>query len=272
MRKMPKIEEWYNLEGRVVLLTGATGKLGPGYARVLSECGANVVLADLESARCKELEARLRADFGTEPLGLPMDITRKEEVERGVASILERFGRIDVLINNAAYHQLGHVVGAEVTGFEEFPLDLWQQTLDVNLTGAFLCCQAVGKAMVRQGGGVILNIASVYGVVAADQRIYGTSGLNSNVAYATTKSGLLNFTRFLASYWQGKNIRVNSLSPGGVFAGQDSYFLEQYNYRTMLGRMASPDDLSAAVLYLVSDASKFVTGFNLVVDGGFTAW
>ena len=177
-----------------------------------------------------------------------------------------------MLINNAAYNQLKHVEGGNVLTFEDFPLNVWQSTIDVNLTGMFLCSQVAGKVMVKQGLGVILNISSVYGVVAADQRIYGDSKINSNVAYAATKNGVLNFTRFLASYWQGKNIRVNSLSPGGVFNNQDGEFVKNYSYRTMLGRMADTDDLCAAMLYLVSDASKFVTGFNLIVDGGLTAW
>jgi len=126
--------------------------------------------------------------------------------------------------------------------------------------------------MVKQGGGVVLNIGSVYGVVACDQRIYGDSKINSSIAYASTKGGLINFTRYLASYWQGKNIRVNCLSPGGVFNNQTQEFVENYTYRTMLKRMATPDDLASALLYLVSDASQWVTGTNMIVDGGWTAW
>lgn len=269
---MRKVDRWYDLTKKTVVLTGATGFIGPTYARSLSECGANVVVVDLDEARCQQLMAELRETYKTEPMALRLDITHKDEVERGVARLVERYGRIDILVNNAAYHQLEHIVGGNEASLEEFPLATWQRTLDVNLTGALLCCQAIGKVMLKQGGGVILNISSVYGVVAADQRIYGDSGLNSNVAYAVTKGGLLNFTRYLAAYWQGRNIRVNSLSPGGVFNGQDAEFLRNYTYRTMLGRMADVDDLTAAVLYLVSDASKFVTGTNLIVDGGWTAW
>jgi NAD(P)-dependent dehydrogenase (short-subunit alcohol dehydrogenase family) len=164
------------------------------------------------------------------------------------------------------------VFDGKLVGFEDFPLEFWQDNLDVNLTGAFLCSQSAGKRMTEQGSGVILNIGSVYGVVACDQRIYGDTGINSSVAYATTKSGILNFTRYLASYWQGKNIRVNCLSPGGVFNNQGEPFLSNYTGKTMLKSMADLDDLASALLYLVSDASKWVTGANLMVDGGWTAW
>ncbi len=269
---MRTLDKWYDIKGKVVILTGAAGKIGPKYAEILSECGANVVCLDLKEERCKEMEKHLRDTYSTRPMGMGIDISQKAEVQRAIDNIVKQYGKIDVLINNAAYEQLKHVVNEQVLSFEDFPLEVWQATIDVNLTGMFLCCQAVGKVIAQQGYGVILNISSVYGVVAADQRIYGDSKLNSNVAYAATKSGVLNFTRFLASYWQGKNIRVNSLSPGGVFANQDEEFVKNYSYRTMLGRMADMDDVCAAMLYLVSDASKFVTGFNLIVDGGWTAW
>lgn len=269
---MRKLDQWYDLTSKVVFLTGGAGFLGPAYANVLSECGANVVVTDLDEWRCKQVVEELRSKYKTDPIALALDITKKDAVDRATRLVAERYGHIDILINNAAYHQLEHVVAGTAASLEEFPLRTWQRTIDVNLTGALLCSQAVGKVMLAQGGGVILNVSSVYGVVAADQRIYGSSGLNSNVAYAVTKAGLINFTRYLASYWQGRNIRVNSISPGGVFRGQDPEFVKNYTYRTMLGRMADVDDLTSAVLYLVSDASKFVTGFNLVVDGGWTAW
>jgi len=269
---MRRTDQWYDLSGRVAILTGATGFIGPAYARALSECGAHVVLADLNEAQCQRLAAELQAAHDSEPLALRLDVTDPADVRRAVGRVGDRYGRLDILINNAAYHQLEHLTGNNGAGLESFPLTTWQRTIDVNLTGTWLCCQEAGTIMLQRGGGVILNIASVYGVVAADQRIYGTSGLNSNVAYAVTKGGLINFTRYLASYWQGRNIRVNSLSPGGVYNGQDPEFVRNYTARTMLGRMAEVEDLTAAVLYLVSDASKFVTGFNMVVDGGWTAW
>lgn len=269
---MRTLDKWYDLKDKVVMLTGAAGKIGSQYAEILSERGADVVCIRLKEEGCQQLEKHLRETYSTRPMGMRVDISQKAEVQRAVDNIVKQYGKIDVLINNAAYEQLKHVVNDKVLSFEDFPLEVWQATIDVNLTGMFLCCQTVGKVMVQQGYGVILNISSVYGVVAADQRIYGDSKLNSNMAYAATKSGVLNLTRYLASYWQGKNIRVNSLSPGGVFNNQDEEFVKNYSYRTMLSRMADTNDLCAAMLYLVSDASKYVTGFNLIVDGGWTAW
>lgn len=266
-----RIEKWYGMKDRVVFLTGGTGRLGRHYAEVLSEAGANVVVVDLDAKQCESFAEDLSKRHGTRALGLAVDISNKDEVSAAVASVVEKYGRLDVLINNAAAQQLT-VFGDKVYDFEEFPLEVWQANLDVNLTGAFLCCQAACRQMVRQGGGVVLNIGSVYGIVAADQRIYGSSRINSSVAYATTKSGIVNFTRYLASWYQGKNIRVNCLSPGGVRGAQSEEFLKNYEYKTMLKRMATPDDLAAAMLYLVSDASAWVTGTNMVVDGGWTAW
>jgi NAD(P)-dependent dehydrogenase (short-subunit alcohol dehydrogenase family) len=269
---MKQYDKWYDLQGRVVVLTGATGRLAPAYARCLSECGAHVVVIDQQRDKCEALAAELSSTYRTRAMPLELNVADPDAVRNGVAEVVAQFGRLDILINNAAYNQTEHIVGGKAADPEDFPLSTWQRTIDVNLTGTLLCCQEGGRQMLRQGGGVILNVSSVYGVVAADQRIYGSSGLNSNIAYATTKGGLLNFTRYLAAYWQNKNIRVNAISPGGVYAGQDPDFVEKYTYRTMLGRMADVDDLTAGVLYLVSDASKFVTGFNLVVDGGWTAW
>ena len=266
-----RLSKWYDMKDKTVVLTGATGRLGRHYCEVLSELGANMILFDLDSGKCERLAGDLAHRYGTRPLGLQVDISTKPEVFAAVDTIVDQYGRIDVLINNAAAEQLT-VFDGKVLDFENFPLEVWQANLDVNLTGAFLCCQAVGKQMVTQGGGVILNIGSTYGVTACDQRIYGESGINSSVAYAATKSGILNFTRYLASYWQGKDIRVNCLSPGGVFNNQAEEFVKNYTYRTMLKRMAEPDDLASALVYLVSDASKWVTGTNLIVDGGWTAW
>lgn len=266
-----RLNSWYGMKDRVVVVTGATGKLGRFYCNILSELGANVVIIDLVQDTCNQLAKEISEKHATLPLPLALDISSKNETAQGFARIVESYGRIDALVNNAAALQVTFVEG-NLVEFEDFPIEVWQKNLDVNLTGAYLCSQYAGKQMVKQGGGCILNIGSVYGVVACDQRIYGNSKLNSSVAYATTKSGLVNFTRYLASYWQGKNIRVNCLSPGGVFNNQSEEFVENYEARTMLKRMATPDDLGSALLYLVSDASQWVTGFNLVVDGGWTAW
>ena len=266
-----RIRKWYDMAGRTVLLTGATGRLGRYYAGVMSEVGANVVIIDLDQAVCEEFAQEIRDEHGTDPLPLAFDVSDQEQVKDNISIIYERYGRLDVLVNNACAYQTT-IVDDQVVTFENFPLDLWQANLDVNLTGAFLLAQASGRRMIEDGGGVILNIGSTYGVVACDQRIYGDTGINSSVAYATTKSGLTNFSRYLASYYQGKNIRVNCLSPAGIWNDQKEPFLSNYLDKLMIKRMGNLDDLGAAVLYLVSDASSWVTGTNMMVDGGFTAW
>jgi NAD(P)-dependent dehydrogenase (short-subunit alcohol dehydrogenase family) len=265
----------FSLKDRVIILTGAAGKLGPSYAAALSEAGAHIILADLKTEDCLKLADMLAKKYGTNSLGVHVDLTNEDSVDAMVGNAMNKYSRIDGLINNAAYEQHASQMSyspATALSFENYPLELWEKTIAVNLTGTFLCTQAVGKVMVAQGRGVILNISSIYGMVGADQRIYGNSGINSTVAYAVTKSGLINFTRFLAAHWKEKNIRVNSLSPGGVFDNQDPDFVKNYCDRNMIGRMATQEDLCGAVLFLMSDAAAYITGANLVVDGGWTAW
>ena len=269
------MSDLFRLKDRVIILTGAAGQLGPSYAAALSEAGAHVVLVDLKKKACLELANLLSQRYGTDSLGICVDLTKRASVNAMVKEVMRKYGRINGLINNAAYEQHASQMNyslADAISFEDFPLELWQKIIAVNLTCTFLCTQAVGKVMVAHGGGVILNISSIYGMVGADQRIYEYSGINSNVAYAVTKSALINFTRFLAAYWEGKNIRVNTLSPGGVFDNQAPKFVKNYCYRNMMGRMATREDLCGAVLFLMSDAAAYITGANLVVDGGWTAW
>jgi NAD(P)-dependent dehydrogenase (short-subunit alcohol dehydrogenase family) len=198
-----------------------------------------------------------------------------------VATTVSKFGRVDILINNAALTVKG---GGELAAeyfapFEDYPLALWEQALKVNLTGVFLCCQAVGKRMVAQKSGVILNIASDVGTISPDHRIYegvvhAQTGkpFNTPAAYAATKAGVINLTRYLATYWAPHGIRVNALSPGGVYAGHDPQFVRNISERIPLGRMARANEYQGAVLFLVSTASSYMTGANLIVDGGRTAW
>jgi len=259
------LDKFFNLENEVILITGGLGKLGRKYAETFSAFGAEVVLVDIVDPASVEFKLPLRTYY------FKCDIANKNDVRALFSKIKLEIGLASVLINNAAAAQTTFFEGSLVK-FEDFPLEVWQANLNVNLTGAFLCSQEAGKHMLELGRGNIVNISSTYGIVACDQRIYGTSGLNSNVAYATTKSGLVNFTRYLASYWQGKGIRVNCLVPGGVYNNQPKEFFDNYISRTMLKRMAEPDDLGAALLYLISNSSSWVTGSVFVVDGGFSAW
>src|SRR5262245_48519179 len=269
----------FDLSGRTAVLTGGAGLLGRQYLRTLLSAGARVLVADLDGdAALREVAAAI-ADIGGEAMGLAVDVTRQKDVAAMTDAALSRWGRIDILINNAAIDPKVDVRPdcAFCNTFEDFPLTLWQQSLDVNLTGAFLCAQAAGRVMVRAGRGVIVNVSSAYGLVAPDQRLYQRDDeekqrLFKPASYAVTKTAIAHLTRYLAAYWGPSGIRVNTLTPHGIFNGHDPGFVRRYNSRTPLGRMARNDEMNGPLLFLVSDASSYMTGANLVVDGGWTAW
>ncbi len=269
----------FDLTGKVAVLTGGAGMLGRQFTRALLGVGARVVVADLIADYAETAALSAAKDVDGEAVGLAVDVSNKRDVDRLVQQTLQRFDRLDLLINNAAIDPKFDIehAGKQANTFEDYPLDLWQQSLDVNLTGAFLCCQAAGKVMLRQGSGVIVNISSTYGVVAPDQRLYQRDGeeeqtLFKPAAYAITKAAIAHLTRYLAVYWAGKHIRVNTLTPHGIANHQDDQFTRRFAQRSPLGRMASQDEMNAALLFLASDASSYMTGANLIVDGGWTAW
>jgi NAD(P)-dependent dehydrogenase (short-subunit alcohol dehydrogenase family) len=264
-----KIQKIFDLTDKVVIITGSSGMLGTQYAYGLSECGANVILADIDISKSKITEKQIKKKFSTDPMSIKLDLTNKESILSMTSLILKKYSKIDVLINNAAYQGNSKI---RSSGFENLELETWNQAIDVNLTGVFLCCQSIGKQMIKQKSGNIINIASTYGLVGPDQRIYGKSGQNSAIFYAATKSAILNLTRYLATYWEGKGIRVNTFSPGGVENNQDPNFIKRYSKKTPLGRMAKKDEYVGSMIFLASDASSYMTGSNLIVDGGWTAW
>ncbi len=267
------INRLFDLTNRTAILTGSSGRIGTHYAHILSEAGANVILLDVNNEKNKKLEKVLRDKYGGNPCSFNADISKKEDLEKLRNQVLEKYETIDILINNAFFNPSINQK-QNTMKFEKFPIEVWDQVLHVNLTGVFLCCQVFGSIMAKQKKGVIVNISSTYGLVGADQRIYGNSGLNSQVSYAATKSAVINLTRYLAAYWQKKNIRVNTLSLGGVedMSYMNKSFVKKYSEKTMLGRMAQKDEYQGSLLYLVSDASSYMTGANLIVDGGWTAW
>lgn len=267
----------FSLEGRVAVVTGALGLLGREHCRALSRHGAHVVATDLDASGCEAFSRELPGG-GEHHAGLSADITRPEDVSALSKAVLSRFGRIDVLVNNAAVDDKfsSAASAAELSKFENYPLELFKRSLDANVVGTFLCSQVLGSEMARAGRGSIINIASTYGLVAPDQSIYrkpdGSQSFWKSAAYPTTKGAVLSFTRFLSTYWASRGVRVNALSPGGVENAQDRHFVDAYSARTPLGRMAKPTDYAGAIVFLASDASAYMTGANLVVDGGWTVW
>lgn len=263
----------FDLTDRVAVVTGALGLLGKEHCRALAEAGARVVATDVDGKACEAFAREL-----PNAIGLGADITKQASVVALRDAVLARFGRVDVLVNNAAINDKfeSPAAAAELSKFENYPLDLWQRSLDANVTGMFLCCQTIGAVMAERTAGSIVNVASTYGIVAPDQSLYvqpdGKQSFYKSAAYPVTKGAVLSFTRFLAAYWGEKNVRVNALSPGGVENGQDAWFIDAYAKRTPLKRMARPNDYRGAVVFLASDESSYMTGANLVVDGGWTAW
>ncbi|HEY3344626.1 MAG TPA: SDR family oxidoreductase, partial [Anaerolineaceae bacterium] len=248
------------------------------FCRTLAEAGASVVVADLNGTSAVTLAAQLcQAGYAAE--GVAVDVTQPDSVQAMAQKAVDRFGRLDILINSAAMDpkfDQAHASQQNANAFENYPVDAWNQALSVNLTGMFLCCQAAARQMVAQGSGAMINICSTYGLVGPDQRIYRRPGQETQsfkpVFYSVTKAGVLGLTHYLATYYAGTRIRVNALTPGGVYNQHDEVFTQNYSARTVLGRMANRDEMNGAVLFLASEASSYMTGANLVVDGGWTAW
>ena len=262
----------FSLKNKVVILTGSGGRLGSRFAEILSDAGANLVLVDIDEKNNSIIEKKLSKKNPKNILALSLDISKSSDVKKMIDSTINKFGKIDVLINNA--HSVPRKNPKISESFEKFPDDVWEIMVSETLRGLFFCTREVGKIMSKQNNGVVINISSIYGIVGPDQRIYGKNKLNSPIAYSVTKGGLVNMTRYLASYWHGKNIRVNTLTLGGVFDKKlhNAKFIKNYSKKTILGRMACREDFDGALLFLVSDASSYMTGSNLVVDGGWTAW
>jgi|tagenome__1003787_1003787.scaffolds.fasta_scaffold20984154_3 NAD(P)-dependent dehydrogenase (short-subunit alcohol dehydrogenase family) len=268
----------FNLDGRVAIVTGAAGLLGRMHCNALASAGANVIAVDLKEQECEEFVIQLGENYGVRAMSLGTDITSADQVCTMRERALAAFGRIDILVNNAGLNdsiEASSATGASIT-LENYPIDIWERFLAINLTGTFLCCQVIGSEMARCKKGSIVNVASTYAIVAPDQSLYemsdGTKLLTKSPAYVASKGGMLSLTRYLASYWGRSGVRVNALSPGGVENGQEAEFIEKYSSRTPLGRMATAYDYSGALLFLSSDASSYMTGANLVVDGGWTIW
>ena len=268
---MPATDK-FDLQGKVALVTGGAGILGRGFVKGLAEAGAQVAIVDMQA----DAVDALAREIGAQAAGFVCDVANPESVEQCVADVLARFGGIDILHNNAATKTAD--ARRFFTPFEDYPLDVWREVMSVNIDGMFLMAKTVGRDMVRRGkGGSVIQTASIYGLVGPDPRIYEGSdylggAINTPAVYAASKAAVVGLTKWLATHWGPAGIRVNCLVPGGVSSGQNSVFSDKYAERVPLGRMARADEIVPALLYLASDASSYVTGHVLAVDGGWTSW
>ena len=268
---MPQNPFW--IEGKVVVVTGGCGQLGRQFTRALVEAGARVAIFDLASSDVSGF-AEAESDA---VLIVEADVTSRTSLEAGLSTVIKKWGVPDALINNAGLDSPPDAPIEETGPFESYPESSWDQVMRVNSKGVFLSCQVIGGAMAKAGRGSVVNIGSIYGLISPDQRIYEYRRVEGDeffkpVAYSASKSSLLNLTRYLATYWANKNVRVNTLTLAGVFNNQDERFLKNYTAHVPLGRMAKPDEYNGAIIFLVSDASSYMTGTNMIIDGGWTAW
>jgi NAD(P)-dependent dehydrogenase (short-subunit alcohol dehydrogenase family) len=268
----------FDLSGKVVAITGAAGLLGRKHAEAIASCGGTPILLDLCQRAVDEIASQLRNRYGVPAHGIELDITKESQVEASCANILSKFEKIDVLINNAANNPKVDATSTVVnaTRLENFPIEIWNQDIAVGLTGSFLCAKYFGSAMAKAGSGVIVNISSDLGVIAPDQRLYRCDGVQDDmqnvkpVTYSVVKTALIGLTRYLATYWKG--VRCNALCPGGVYNGQGEEFVQRVSSLIPVGRMAHVDEYQGAILFLSSDASSYMNGAVLVVDGGRSCW
>jgi len=261
------LENLFRMDDRVVVVNGGAGRIGSKMCLALGDVGAKVVVLDLDEERAQGVADQV-VSAGGQALAIGTDSTCEESMANALEAIKSNFGLPYGLVNSTQYRGSGFY-GSDPA---DHPIDAWNQVFNVNVTGVLLACQIFGKAMMQGGGGSIVNLSSTYGVVSADPRIYGDSGVNSPISYAGSKSAILNMTRYLAIHWREKNIRVNSLVPGGVFDNQGDEFVKNYAARTPLGRMAKAEEYQGATLFMLSDASSYMTGATVTVDGGWTAW
>lgn len=267
---MRSVKELMSLKDRVSLVTGGAGHIGVAIGHTLAELGSQVVVVDQQEDACHEIANVLKKTYSIETLPLVVNLAEESQIREIPGHVQKKFGRIDILVNCAAFVGTSNLKGW-ITSFHEQRADTWTQALQVNLTAPFILIQACTEALTLSGHGSIINIGSTYGVVGPDMRLYEGTSMGNPAAYAASKGGLLQLTRWLATVLAPK-IRVNSISPGGVWREQPEAFVERYVEKTPLRRMANEEDFKGAIAYLASDLSRYVTGQNLVVDGGWTTW
>lgn len=266
----------FSLKGKTAVVTGGAGILGKQFCQILAEFGASVAVVDIMLPEAKELATSLEAKTGQRVKAFYCNITDPNSVEEMVHDVVTEFGSIDILHNNAAGKS--NDLSKFFAPFEEYDLGQWNHIMDINIGGMFLVAKFVGRVMAEQiNGGSIIQTSSIYGIMAPDNRIYEGSyylgqRINTPAVYSASKSAVIGLTKYLATYWASQGIRVNSITPGGVESGQNDDFIKNYSNRIPMQRMGKPHEMAGALLYLASDASSYVTGQNIVIDGGLSAW
>jgi NAD(P)-dependent dehydrogenase (short-subunit alcohol dehydrogenase family) len=273
---MGHYRDLFDLRGRVAVVTGGAGILGQATTAALAESGAAVAVVDLDAARAEEVASRLADEYGVATLGVACDVSDPDSVRAMATTIESALGPIDILHNNAATK--GDDLAKMFASVEDYELSTWRQIMAVNLDGLFLVSQQIGSRMATRGRGSIVHTSSIYGAtMGPDQRIYEGSEylgrpINTPPVYSASKGGVVGLTLYLATYWASAGVRVNALTPGGIASGQNDEFNRRYSARVPLGRMANVEEVAAGFLFLASDAASYVTGQNLHIDGGLSAW
>ena len=270
-----KNKDPFDLSGKVAVVTGGAGLLGQVFCQALISAGANVAIIDIDKNKADQTAREIKREKNQKISTFACDITLPDSVSSMVKEVVNQLGRIDILLNNAASKSSD--LDQFFAPFENYSLQTWREVMAVNIDGLFLVAQNVGKQMKTQGGGSIIQVSSIYGVVAPDQRIYEGSeyngrAINTPAVYSVSKAAVIGLTSYLSTYWAGSKIRVNTLTPGGIASGQNNEFSNKYSNRVPLGRMGEATELTGALIYLASDASSYVTGQNIIVDGGLSAW
>ena len=274
------LEKLFRLDGKIIVITGAIGLLGRKHAEAVACYGGTPILLDLSQQAVDDFSNELNEKYKVGSIGFAIDITNENSIENNVGQLIKKFGKIDGLVNNAANNP--KVEDSEKVNFsrlENFPIDIWSDDIAVGLTGSFLCAKYYGFAIFENpNGGSIVNISSDLGLIAPDQRLYVKDGVDESlqnvkpVTYSVVKTGLIGLTRYLATYWADKNVRCNAMCPGGVENGQPEEFLKEVNARIPMGRMANADEYQGTLLWMLSDASSYLNGAVIPVEGGRTTW
>jgi NAD(P)-dependent dehydrogenase (short-subunit alcohol dehydrogenase family) len=274
------LENIFRLDGKIVVITGAAGLLGRKHAEAIACYGGTPILLDLSQQAVTELADELNNKYNVDSVGFVVDITDEEAISNNTNQLIKRFGKIDALVNNAANNpKVEDNSEVNFSRLENFSLNIWNDDISVGLTGSFLCAKHYGyKISQNQNGGSIVNISSDLGLIAPDQRLYKKDSVDDNlqnvkpITYSIVKTGLIGLTRYLATYWADKNVRCNVMCPGGIENGQHNDFVKEVNQRIPMGRMADSDEYQGVLLWMLSDASSYLNGAVIPVDGGRTTW